>query len=484
MNDSLALLTNQILIGDEFLDTASGGSQDHHYPATGKVNGTVTLGGTAEITAAVAHARRAQARWEALGPLGRRDCLGRLAGIIEDWSDDFKRLSAAETGMPQKGFIWRHKLSVEWFRTYQGWADRVGGEVTQFRDDGTLEIVRPEPYGVVGIIITWNSPLLSLAMKVPAALAAGNTVVIKPSELTPYTPLLFGKACLEAGIPPGVVNVVPGGAEAGEALVVHRDVEKISFTGGIRTATRMMQMGAPFIKPFCFELGGKSAYTVFPDADLELAASLAVGELSNAGQSCKFGSRIFVHSDVYEAYRDIFVSKVGAVAMGDPEDDRTHVGPLITAAAQERVVKFVDKAAQDNQGELVCGGGVPKLGGELDSGYFVSPTVFENVDPDSSLGQDEIFGPVYALMRWHDEDEVIEAVNNTTFGLSNYVHTTDLKTATRVTARLRSGMVYVNDAQRRHPWAPFGGFRMSGIGAEGGRAGLDEFLRRKTIGLV
>jgi aldehyde dehydrogenase (NAD+) len=484
MTDSRGLLTNQILIGEEFLDIATGGSQEHRYPATGKVNGTVTLGGATEIAAAVERAKEAQADWEALGPLGRRNCIGRLADIIESWSEDFKRLSAAEIGMPQKGFIWRHKLSVEWFRTYQGWADRVGGDITNFHDDGTLEIVRPEPYGVVGIIITWNSPLLSLAMKVPAALAAGNTVVIKPSELTPYTPQLFGKACLEAGIPPGVVNVVPGVAEAGEALVVHPDVEKISFTGGLTTATRMMQSGAPFIKSFCFELGGKSAYTVFPDADLELAASLAVGELSNAGQSCKFGSRIFVHEKVYETYRDIFMSKVGAVAIGDPEDERTHMGPLITAAAQERVVNFIKKAAQDKQGEIVCGGGVPLLGGELDTGYFVTPTVFENVDIHSPLAQDEIFGPVYSVMRWRDEDEVIKAVNNTKFGLSNYVHTKDLKTATRVTAQLKSGMVYVNDAQRRHPWAPFGGFRMSGIGAEGGRSGLDEFLRKKTIGLV
>ena len=484
MEDSTEMLTNQVLIGKEFLADASCGTEEHRYPATGAVNGTVTLGGALEINDAVAAAKAAQSQWEALGPLGRRDCLGRLADIIQTWADQFKQLAAQEVGMPQRGFSWRHSLSVEWFRTYQGWADRVGGEVTQFRDDGTLEIVRPEPYGVIGIIITWNSPLLSLAMKVPAALAAGNTVVIKPSELTPYTPILFGRACLAAGIPPGVVNVVPGGAEAGEALVVHPDVEKISFTGGLRTATRMMQSGAPLIKPFCFELGGKSAYTVFPDADLDQAAALAVGELSNAGQSCKFGSRLFVHDDVYDAYRDLLVSKIGAVAVGDPALDDTHMGPLITGDAQRRVVEFVDQAAREKQGRLLIGGGVPQLGGELAGGYFVSPTVFENVELDSPLAQDEIFGPVFSLMRWTDEQDVISAVNNTKFGLSNYVHTKNLKTAIRVTAQLKSGMVYVNDAQRRHPWAPFGGFRASGIGSEGGRAGLDEFLRKKTIGLA
>ena len=230
-------------------------------------------------------------------------------------------------------------------------------------------------------------------MKVPAALAAGNTVVIKPSELTPYTPVLFGKACLAAGIPPGVVNVVPGGPEAGEALVVHPDVEKISFTGGLATATRMMRSGAPFIKPFCFELGGKSAYTVFPDADIDLAARLAVAELSNAGQSCKFGSRVFVHADVYAQYREAFVTAIGNQIVGDPEDDRTNMGPLISAAAQARVVSFIQQAAEDGQGDLAIGGGAPRLGGDLDGGFFVAPTVFENVELTSPLAQDEIFGP-------------------------------------------------------------------------------------------
>jgi aldehyde dehydrogenase (NAD+) len=478
------LFTNQILIGEDFLDEGSGGTEEHRYPATGEVNGIATLGGRAEIDAAVAKAVEAQQAWEALGQQGRRDCLLRLADVLESKVEEFQAIAAGEIGIPMKGFAWRHKVSCEWFRTYAGWADRIGGEISKFGDDGSVELVRNEPYGTVGIIITWNMPLLSLAMKVPAALAAGNTVVIKPSELTPYTPMLFGKACLEAGIPPGVVNVVPGGVEAGEALVVHPDVEKISFTGGLGTATKLMQTGAPFIKPFCFELGGKSAYTIFPDGDLEQAANLAIAELSNAGQSCKLGSRHFVHADVYDAYRDILAAKMAAMNVGDPLSDQTNMGPLITAAAQERVLGFITKAADEKQGEIVTGGAVPKLGGALDGGYFIEPTLFENVDQDSPLAQDEIFGPVFGLMRWNDEDEVVRAVNNTKFGLSNYVHTQDLKTATRMVARLKSGMIYVNDAQRRHPWAPFGGWGASGIGAEGGRPGLEEFMRRKTIGLV
>ena len=315
--------------------------------------------------------------------------------------------------MPQMGFIWRHKLSVEWIRTYQGYADNVGGDVTFTSDDGSLQYVRNEPFGVVGIIITWNSPLLSLCMKIPAALAAGNTVIVKPSELTPYTPMLFARACLEAGIPPGVVSVVPGGAEAGEALVVHPDVEKISFTGGLATATRMMQTGAPLIKPFCFELGGKSAYMVFPDADIEQAATLAVKELSNAGQSCKFGSRLFVHDTVYKQYREALLRAMGKVVVGDPEDMKTVMGPLITAQAQQRVIGFVEETRRRGDGKLVAGGAVPSMPGELAGGYFVQPTLFDEVDPASPLGQEEIFGPVYSLFRFSDEAEMIRTVNST-----------------------------------------------------------------------
>jgi len=478
------LLTNQILIGSDFLDRGSAGTDQHWNPATATVNGEITLGGRPEIDAAVAAAKAALPVWEALGPIERRDRLSRLAAIIESWGEDFRALSAAETGMPQQGFIWRLKLSVEWIRQYVGYADKVGGDLTGSSDDGQLEYVRYEPYGVVGIIITWNSPLLSLAMKVPAALAAGNTVVIKPSELTPYTPLLFGRACLEAGIPPGVVNVVPGGADAGEQVVIHPDVEKISFTGGAVTAAKMMQAGAPFIKPFCMELGGKSAYIVFPDADLKMAATLAAKELSNAGQSCKFGSRIFVHDDVRADYMAAFTEACRSVVVGDPEDMATNMGPLITRGAQDRVLGMIEQAQSGNYGRLALGGGKPKLDGALSQGYFVEPTIFEDVDPLSPLAQDEIFGPVYSVIGFTDEATAIAQINNTKFGLSGYVHTRDLRRALRVVAQVKSGTVYVNDANRRHPWSPFGGFKQSGFGDEGGRAGLDEFLRKKTVGIA
>lgn len=477
-------LTNEIYVDGEFLTTGSAGAMEHHNPATGMSNGQTILGGRPEVDRAVAAAVQAQKVWEALGAVERRNRLGRLADIVESWEDRFRAAAAAETGMPRRGFDERHKFAVEWIRTYQGWADKIGGDVTATTDAGRLEITRLESYGVIGIILTWNSPLLSLTMKIPAALAAGNAVVVKPSELTPLTPTLFARACAEAGIPAGVVNIIPGGIEAGEAIVAHPDVDKISFTGGLKAATAMMRTGAPLIKPFCFELGGKSAHLVFEDADVVLAGKVACGGLLNAGQSCTFGSRVLVHAQVYDAFRAAFLEQLSKVVVGDPADDSTTMGPLVTADAQRRVRAFVEKMRAEGEGEVIFGGTDPALDGDLAGGYFVSPTLFENVSPASPLAQEEIFGPVFSLMRFGDEAEAVAIANDSQFGLANYVHTQDLRRALRVTSQLKSGTVYVNDASRRNASAPFGGFKRSGIGSEGGRPGLDEFLRHKTVGLA
>lgn len=477
-------LTAGLVISGELLDRGTGGVLTHHYPATGAAIGEVVLGGGDEIEAAVSAARTAGAAWEALGPTGRRDALWKLGEVVASWGADFERVGRLELGMPVRSFAWRQQLSLEWIRTYATYATKVGGAVTASTDDGRLEYTRLEPYGVVGVIITWNSPLLSLCMKVPAALAAGNTVVIKPSELTPYTPVLFARACAQAGIPAGVVNVVTGGAEAGEALVRHPDVEKISFTGGERTASAMMRAGADLIKPFCFELGGKSAYVVFDDADIDQVVRLASGELSNAGQSCKFGSRLLVSERRSAELIDALVGAVRGVEIGDPAAPTTHMGPLATHDAQQRVLGFVEDARSRRDGELVLGGSVPDLPEPLSSGYYVAPAIFAGVDPASRLGQEEIFGPVYSVIPFGDVDEAISLANATRFGLSAYIHTSDVRRAHHVAASIKAGTVYVNDANRRNPEAPFGGYRASGLGREGGRAGLDEFLRMKTIGIA
>ncbi len=478
------MLKNEIFIDNAFLPAGSGGEIGHVYPATGEVNGTVVLGGAEEIRQAVAAAKRAAPLWESIGPTERRTRIGKLADVVEAWEGKFRALAAAEVGMPTRSFAARHKFAVDWIRTYQGWADKIGGDVTAALDAGRFEYTRFEPYGVIGIVLTWNSALLSLTMKIPAALAAGNTVVVKPSEITPYTPLLFARACVEAGIPAGVVNIVPGAVEAGETLVVHPDVEKISFTGGLRAASAMMRTGAPLVKPFCFELGGKSSHLVFPDADVRLAAKVVCAGLSNAGQSCTFGSRIYVQESVYSSFKAALVEQANAIVLGDPTDERTTMGPVVSAAARERIVALIEASTNRKEAKRLSGGKIPALPKPFSDGFFVEPTVFEDVDPNSALIREEIFGPVMSIMPFADEPDSVAAANDTEFGLSNYVHTADLRRAIRVTAQLKSGTVYVNDASRTNPGAPFGGYRRSGIGYEGGRAGLDEFLRRKTVGLV
>jgi aldehyde dehydrogenase (NAD+) len=478
------VLKNEIFIENAFLPAGSGGEIGHIYPATGEINGTVVLGGAEEIRQAVVAAKRAAPLWESIGPTERRTRIGKLADVVEAWEEKFRGLAAAEVGMPTRSFAARHKFAVDWIRTYQGWADKIGGDVTASLDSGRFEYTRFEPYGVIGIVLTWNSALLSLTMKIPAALAAGNTVVVKPSEITPYTPLLFAQACVEAGIPAGVVNIVPGAVEAGETLVAHPDVEKISFTGGLRAASAMMRTGAPLVKPFCFELGGKSSHLVFPDADVRLAAKVVCAGLSNAGQSCTFGSRIYVHESVYPSFRAALVEQARGIVLGDPTDDRTTMGPVVSAAARDRIVALIEASTSRKEAKLLSGGNFPALSRPFSEGFFVEPAVFEDVDPNSALIRQEIFGPVMSIMPFADESNAVAAANETEFGLSNYVHTADLRRAIRVTAQLKSGTVYVNDASRTNPGAPFGGYRRSGIGYEGGRAGLDEFLRRKTVGLV
>lgn len=478
------MLKGEILIGNDLRDSGSAGVVEHRYPATGEINGIVHMGGPKEITEAVAQAKEAAVGWQALTPAERGRLVGRLADIVEAWGEDFQRLSAAETAMPTRLFSAHHKGAVEWIRTYQGYADKIGGDLTEASSPGRLEYTRHEPFGVIGVIITWNVALLSLAMKVPAALVAGNTVVVKPSEITPYTPVLFGKACLEAGIPAGVVNIVPGGGEAGKALVSHEDVDKISFTGGTSTAARMMEAGAPLIKPFCFELGGKSSRLIFPDADIGQAVEAATAYLANAGQSCRLSSRIFVHESIYDECKAMFIKALGALVVGDPMDESTTMGPMVNAAARDRVLGCIQTAVDKKYGKLVIGGKASRMEGQFASGSFMEPTLFEDVDPASPLAQEELFGPVLSLFRFSDEADVIKQANFTKYGLANYVHTRDLDRAIRVTSQLKSGMVYVNKASGRNPGAPFGGWRQSGMGYEGGRAGLDEYLRKKTVGLA
>ncbi|MEU5634790.1 aldehyde dehydrogenase family protein [Streptomyces rishiriensis] len=474
----------RLVIGGKDLHEASGGVHEHVNPATGLVQARIPLAGSAEVDRAVSAARQAFEVWGAMRPAERRRLLTRFAQLIREHVDDFAAICPLENGVCIGG--WAENVGAhvaEWTAYYAGWADKIEGMVgAAYSPHENVEYTLAEPYGVIGHIITWNSPALSLGMKVPPSLAAGNTVVVKPAESTPFSALLFADLAREAGIPDGVINVVTGLGDAGEALVTHPGVDKISFTGGPATARRIMASAARTLKPVVFELGGKSANLLFADTDLDTVVPYcAAFAMSNTGQGCALPTRLLVERPVYDEVVARVAGVMAHLPVGDPLDPTTYIGPLIDEAARDRVRKVIDKAVHERAGRLVYGGERIESGG-----YFVSPTVFADVDNRSDLAQREIFGPVLALTPFDTEDEAVALANDTEYGLSAYVQTRDIARVNRLVPRLRAGTVYVNPGPNpiTSPATPFGGVGISGFGREGGRAGLDEFIHVKGVGVA
>jgi acyl-CoA reductase-like NAD-dependent aldehyde dehydrogenase len=316
---------------------------------------------------------------------------------------------------------------------------------------------------------------------VAPALAAGNAVIFKPSELASLAPLRFGELCIEAGLPPGLVNVLPAGPAGGDALVRHPRIGKIHFTGGQAAAQKVLQAASDNLTPVTAELGGKSAYLVFADADLDIAAVIAAhqGPITQAGQSCACASRILVEASVYASFLDKLVATVRAAKIGDPLQPDVMLGPVITEAAANRILGVIDRAVSDNAGELVTGG--RRLGGELASGYFIEPTIFANVDNRSALAQTETFGPVASVIPFADEADAVRIGNDSRYGLNAFVATSNLERAHRVARQLQAGSVWVNRHSDIEPQGPYGGYKQSGFGRTGGIEGLYEFLQVKNI---
>jgi aldehyde dehydrogenase (NAD+) len=470
-------------IAGERLGTGSGGIHDHIDPSTGEVDAPIPLAGAAEIEQAVAGADLAFESWRRTSPGERRRLLMRFADLMEEHSAEFGIRGTMDNGTPAAVVVGMAGSAVEWTRYYAGWADKVAGELsTSPAGVGELSYTLLQPYGVIGIIITWNGPLISLAMKIPAAVAAGNTVVVKPSELTPFSGELFMDLIEAAGIPPGVVNIVPGDPSAGAALVAHPLVRKVTFTGGPATARKILASCAEQMKPAVLELGGKSANIVFDDADLDVACGhgtfMSVGVLS--GQGCAFPTRMLVQESVYEEVIERVAGVAKSIKVGDPWDPATMAGPVVNVDALERILGMIERAKLGG-GRLVAGGS--RLEGDLAKGYYIEPTVFADVDPDSELAQGEVFGPVLAITPFSSEEDAIRIANNSRYGLSGYVQTSDLKRALRVAEELVTGEVLVNGAANLRVQRPFGGLGLSGFGKEGGRLGLEEFLRVKSVGI-
>ena len=473
----------RLRINGEKVLPASGQVWEHVNPVTGLVDAAVPLADAAAVEDAVRHAQVAFQGWRRTPPARRRDLLLTLADLMEEHAEEFGRLENADNGRPTDSGQQLTALAAAWTRYYAGWADKIIGEVTGSpMQDGELGYTEPEPYGVIAMIITWNAPLMSIAMKVPAALAAGNTVVIKPSELTPFSGQLFMDLVEAAGFPPGVVNLLPGSAEAGRYLVTHPLVKKISFTGGLATASKILADCAGTAKPVVLELGGKSAHIVLQDADLDAACAFNTMTFGFGGQGCGLPTRMLVHESVHDEVVDRLRAMAAIEMSGNLANSANPFGgeyaPVISQGAADRIMGMIERAIAEGA-TLVTGGK------RMDRpGFYIEPTIFTNVDPSSEIAQHEVFGPVLVITKFSTDEEAIAIANGTRYGLAAYIQTNDLTRAHKFAAELDAGEVLINGAPNLAVHRPFGGFGISGVGKEGGRAGFEEFLRVKSVAIM
>jgi len=468
-----------LLIGGDRI-TSTGHTHEHIFPATGLPNATVAMAGAADVDRAVDAARAAQREWMAQTVDMRRDRLIDLADAVHQHLDELATLNVQDYAVPISFAGTAHMLEG-FLRHFAGYADKIAGSSTPVSGSFDVNLVEREPYGVVGVIAPWNGALAVAGSCVAPALAAGNAVIFKPSELAPLAALRFGELCLEAGLPPGLVNILPAGAEGGAALVRHPGIRKVHFTGGGTTARAVIRAAAENLTPVVAELGGKSGNIIFDDADLDRAAMLSAhqGPLMQSGQSCACASRLLVHASVYDTFVEKFLAVLDSAPAGDPFDPEVRFGPVISENALTRILDTVDLAVRTGAGELLTGG--KRMGGPLAQGFYIEPTVFADVDNASPLVQTETFGPVVSISRFTDDDQAVRTANDTRYGLNAFVHTRDLRRAHRVSRALESGSVWINSTSRISPQGPYGGYKQSGFGRTGGWEGLLEFLQTKTI---
>jgi aminomuconate-semialdehyde/2-hydroxymuconate-6-semialdehyde dehydrogenase len=469
-------------VGGKLKGPNSGSYIDNINPAEGKVYSLIPDSDSSDVNDAVAAAQSAFDLWSSMAVEKRSAILMRIADLIDRDLDQLALAESIDNGKPVKLAravdIPRASSNMRFFATG---AIHFASEA-HITDKEAINYTTRTPVGVAGCISPWNLPLYLFTWKIAPALAAGCTVVAKPSELTPMTAYLFSKLCIEAGLPPGVLNIIHGlGPKAGQAIIEHPDVAAISFTGGTVTGKRIAATAAPMFKKLSLELGGKNPNIVFADCDFEQAISTSLlSSFSNQGEICLCGSRIFVERSIYDKFVDAFVVRTRELKVGDPSADDSRIGALVSEPHMNKVLSYIELAQQEG-GTIVAGGKRIQLEGRCADGFFVEPTVVTGLPFDCRTNQEEIFGPVVTIMPFDTEEEVIQFANSTAYGLSATLWTENLKRAHRVSSKLKSGIIWVNCWLFRDLRTPFGGMKQSGVGREGGWEAMRFFTETKNV---
>lgn len=477
----MTTLRHQLFINGEFVPAASGETLATLNPHDNSVIAEVSVAGREDVDRAVAAAQKAFPAWSKRPAAERGRVLLKLADLIEQNAEELARLESLDTGHPLRD---SRMLDVPrtagCYRYFGGMADKFQGETIPV-EAGFLNYTLREPLGVVGQVVPWNFPLMFTSWKMGPALAAGNCIVLKPAEITPLTSLRIGELMAQAGMPPGVVNILPGlGSVAGQYIAEHPDVAKIAFTGSTATGRKIVQASAGNLKKVQLELGGKGANIVFEDANLVAAVNGSAWAIfHNQGQACIAGSRLLLHEKIADAFLDKFIPLAQSIRLGNPMDEATEMGPLTSVQHQQRVLSYVD-VARGQGGELLAGGKAPE-DEALARGCYVQPTIVRAASWKDRVAQEEVFGPFVTVLTFKDDAEALEIANGTDYGLGSGLWTANLQRAHRFARELRAGMVWINSYKRVNPGSPFGGTGLSGYGREMGFDAMREYTQVKSV---